>query len=127
MINTSGGATEAATITANKLHKLTQGVFANPSAKFTIDGNDFRDNVAASANDEVSTITNNTFVNNGEGVGMSVAGSTVTGNSFANSSSDHVGDYTSDKAYDLQKIITDNTFDEAVVVTADDTKIVDKN
>jgi putative cell wall-binding protein len=127
VINTSGGDNEVATISDNKLHDLTQGVYANPSATFTITGNEFRDNVAGSANDAVSTIKGNEFVNNTEGVGMSVAGSTVTGNSFVNSSDDHVGDYTSDKAYDLDAIIAANTFDEEVVVNADGTKIVDKN
>ena len=127
VINETGGADEVATIKNNNLHELTQGVYANPTAQFTITGNEFRRNVAGSANDAVSTITNNNFVNNTEGVGMSVSGSTVTGNSFANSSDDHVGDYTADKAYNLQQIITDNTFDEEVVVNADDTKIVDKN
>ena len=127
VINESGGADEVATIKNNNLHDLTQGVYANPTAQFTITGNEFRRNVAGSANDAASTITDNNFVNNGEGVGMSVAGSTVTGNSFANSSDDHVGDYTSDKAYDLDAIIAANTFDEEVVVSTDGTKIVDKN
>ena len=127
VINETGGADEVATIKNNNIHDLNSGVYTNPTAQFTITGNEFRRNAAGSGNEAASTITNNTFVNNGEGVGLGVAGSTVTGNSFANSSDDHVGDYTSDKAYDLDAIIAANTFDEEVVVSTDGTKIVDKN
>jgi hypothetical protein len=59
----------------------------------------FRNNTAGSANDTASTITNNRFLNNDEGVGLSAPDSTVTGNSF----------------------------DEAVVVSDDDKFIQDKN
>ena len=127
VINATGGADEVATISGSTFTKLRQGVFANPSATFTIKDNRFENDLAGSANDTASTITGNTFLNNTEGVGLGAAGSTVTGNSFANNSQDHVGDYTSDQGYELQKVITDNSFDEDVVVTQDDTKIVDKN
>jgi nitrous oxidase accessory protein NosD len=127
IINEIGGADEVATISGNTLRDLQQGVYANPSAKFTIDGNEFRNNVAGSANDAPSTLTDNRFVNNDEGIGLGVAGSTVTGNSFANNAQDHVGDYTTDKSYDLAKIIEANTFDEEVVVTPDDQFIKDKS
>lgn len=126
-INETGGAAEIAKFTGNVFRDLQQGVFANPSAEFTIDGNEFRNNTAGSANDAASVITNNTFVNNDEGVGLGVKGSTVTGNSFANNVPDHVGDYTADGAYDLEKMITENTFDEAVVVSDDGKFIKDKN
>jgi putative cell wall-binding protein len=117
VINATGGQDEVATISGNTFRDLRQGVFANLSADFTIDGNTFENNVAGSANDAASTITDNTFRNNDEGVGLGVAGSTVTGNSFANSATDHVGDYTADSAYDLNALVEDNTFDEDVVVT----------
>ena len=85
MINETGGADEVATIIDNHFADLNQGVYANPTAEFTITTNEFDNNAAGSANDAASTITDNNFVNNAEGVGMGVAGSTVAGNSFANS------------------------------------------
>jgi hypothetical protein len=127
VINEIGGADEVATITGNTFDDLQQGVFANPSADFTIDSNVFRNNTAGSANDTASKITNNRFLNNDEGVGLGAAGSTVTGNFFANNSQDHVGDYTTDKSYDLAKMIEANSFDEAVVVTSDDQFIKDQS
>ena len=127
VINEIGGADEVATITGNTFDDLQQGVFANPSADFTIDSNVFRNNTAGSANDTASKITNNRFLNNDEGVGLGAAGSTVTGNFFANNSQDHVGDYTTDKSYDLPKMIEANEFDEAVVVTSDDQFIKDQS
>jgi putative cell wall-binding protein len=117
VINTTGGTDEEATISGNTFRDLLQGTYANPSAKFTIDSNKFVNNTAGSANDAASTITNNAFLNNDEGVGLGVAGATVTGNSFANQGQDHVGDYTTDSSYDLAKMIDDNHFDEDVVVT----------
>jgi putative cell wall-binding protein len=122
-----GGADEVATITGNTFDDLQQGVFANPTADFTIDSNVFRNNTSGSANDTASKITNNRFLNNDEGVGLGAAGSTVTGNFFANNSQDHVGDYTTDKSYDLAKMIEANSFDEAVVVTSDDQFIKDQS
>jgi putative cell wall-binding protein len=127
VINETGGAAEVAKFTGNVFRDLQQGIFANPTADFTIDNNEFRNNTAGSANDAASTITNNKFVNNDEGVGLGAKGSTVTGNSFANNVPDHVGDYTADKAYDLEKMITENTFDEPVVVSKDDMFIQDKS
>ena len=127
VINVSGGADETATIENSTFSKLAQGVFANATADFTIDGNKFTEDTAGSANDAVSTITNNTFLNNKEGVGMSVKGSSVKDNSFANNSQDHVGDYTSDQGIDLQGIIGSNTFDEPVRVTDDGKYIVDQS
>ena len=127
VINETGGADEVASITGNTFDDLQQGVYANPSADFTIDTNVFRNNTAGSANDDASTVTNNRFVNNDEGVGFSAAGATVTGNYFANNSQDHVGDYTTDKSYDLEQIIKDNDFDEPVVVTDDDKFIKDQS
>ena len=127
VINVSGGADETATIENSTFSKLAQGVFANASAHFTITGNKFTEDTAGSANDAVSTVTNNTFLNNKEGVGMSVAGSTVKDNSFANNSQDHVGDYTDNQDYDLQGIIGANQFDETVKVSDDDKFIVDAN
>jgi hypothetical protein len=56
-----------------------------------------------------------------------VAGSTVTGNSFAPHEDAYVRDYTTEKVYDLKKMITDNTFENEVEVSADDTEIVDKD
>jgi putative cell wall-binding protein len=126
VINTAGGADEVATITNNTFVTLLRGTFANPSAQYTIDDNVFRDNKVGTANDAPSVITDNRFIDNElEGIGMSVAGSEVTGNSFKPHDV-YVADYTSDKSYDLKKIITDNTFDNEVEVSADDTKIVDK-
>lgn len=119
VINEIGGADEVASISENTLRNLQQGVFANPSAEFTIDSNEFRNNTAGSANDAASTITNNTFVNNDEGVGLGVIGSSVEGNYFANNAPAHVGDYTADAGYDLEAMIAANRFDEAVEVTAD--------
>ncbi len=126
VINTSGGEAETATIRNNTFRDLLQGVFANPSATYVIDDNVFRSNTAASANDAASTITNNRFVNNDEGIGLGVAGSTVTGNSFGDNKV-YVKDYTSEAAnYDLQKMITENQFDNEVTVTQDGSAIVDK-
>jgi putative cell wall-binding protein len=126
VINTSGGEAETGTIRNNTFRDLLQGVFANPSAKYVIDGNVFRNNAAASANDTASTITNNRFINNDEGIGLGAAGSTVTGNSFGDNKV-YVKDYTSDAAnYDLQKMITENEFDNEVTVTQDGSAIVDK-
>ena len=127
VINETGGAAEIAKFTGNVFRDLQQGVFANPTAEFTIDNNEFRNNTAGSANDAASVITNNKFVNNDEGVGLGVKGSTVTGNSFANNVPDHVGDYTADSGYDLEKMITENTFDEPVVVSDDGKFIKDKS
>ncbi|HET7356067.1 MAG TPA: cell wall-binding repeat-containing protein [Nocardioidaceae bacterium] len=129
VINAAGGGDEVVTLTGNVFRNLTTGVLTNPTAQFTIDGNTFRNDTAASGNDaDGQVITNNTFVDNDEAIGLAGPGtdlSTVTGNSFANSSNDHVGDYTATKAYDLQQMIQDNTFDEPVVVTSDDTYIKD--
>lgn len=126
VINETGGEPEVARISGNFLHDLRQGVYANPSAEFTITENDFRRNAAGSANDAKSVITNNKFINNDEGVGLAEPGSTVTDNEFANNDP-HVGDYTSDKAYDLEQIIEDNSFDEPVVVSEDDTQVRDES
>ncbi len=125
VINETGGGDETANISGNTFANLRQGVYANPSADFTIDSNEFDNNTAGSANDAASTITNNKFLNNDEGVGLAAAGSTVKDNSFANNSSDHVGDYTTDKGYDLQAMIDANQFDEPVVVSQDDQFIQD--
>ena len=127
VINETGGADEVASIIGNHFADLHQGVFANPSADFTIKTNVFDNNAAGSANDAASTITDNQFVNNDEGVGLGVTGSTVEGNSFANNSPDHVGDYTDNTSYDLKQMIADNHFDEAVVVSDDDKFIQDEN
>ena len=127
VINSSGGTKEAATISDNTFRDLRQGVFANESAEFVIDGNLFRDNFVGSANDAASKITNNRFIASElEGIGLGVAGSTVTGNSFAPHENDYVHDYTADKAYELPKMITDNTFENEVEVNQADTAIVDK-
>lgn len=120
VINTTGGDDEEATISGNVFRGLFQGTYANPSATFTIEANKYVNNTVGSANDAASTITNNTFLNNDEGVGLSVAGAKVTDNSFANQGQDHVGDYTQDSSYDLQAMIGDNDFDEDVVVTPKD-------
>lgn len=126
VINTSGGADEVATITKNTFVNLLRGTFANPSAEYTIDDNVFRDNKVGTANDAPSTITGNRFLDNTvEGIGLGVAGSTVTGNSFGPHDV-YVKDYTADKAYDLAKMITDNSFENEVTVTEDGTAIVDK-
>lgn len=117
VINEIGGGEEVARISENTFRDLRQGVYANPSADFVIDSNEFRNNSAGSANDTASEITNNEFVNNDEGIGLGAAGSTVKGNSFTNNSDAHVGDYTTDSVYDLKAMIGENTFDEAVVVT----------
>jgi putative cell wall-binding protein len=126
VINASGGEKEAATIAGNTFRDLRQGVYANPSADFKIDSNVFRGNLAGSANDVASVITNNEFINNGEGIGLGGAGSTITGNEFINNAP-HVADWTADKSYDLPKIIQDNTFDEPVKVNDTDTAIVDQS
>jgi nitrous oxidase accessory protein NosD len=126
VINTSGGADEVATITNNTFVNLLRGTFANASADYTIDDNVFRDNKVGTANDAPSVITDNRFINNSlEGIGLGVAGSEITGNSFKPHDV-YVADYTSDKAYDLKAVITANSFDNEVEVSADDTKIVDK-
>jgi len=126
VINTTGGADEVATITNNTFVSLLRGTFANPSADYTIDDNVFRDNKVGAANDAPSVITDNRFINNElEGIGMSVDGSEITGNSFKPHDV-YVADYTSDKSYDLEAVIDANTFDNEVEVSADDTKIVDE-
>ncbi len=126
VINTTGGADEVATITNNTFVSLLRGTFANPTAEYTIDGNVFRDNKVGTANDAPAVITDNRFINNElEGIGLGVTGSEITGNSFKPHDV-YVADYTSEKSYDLKKVITDNTFDNDDEVTADDTKIVDK-
>lgn len=126
VINTSGGADEVATIRNNTFGNLLRGTFANASAEFTIDDNVFRDNKVGTANDAASTITGNRFIDNAvEGIGLGVPGSTVTGNSFRPHDV-YVKDYTTDKTYDLEKMITDNTFDEEVTVTEDGRAIVEK-
>lgn len=125
VINETGGANEVASLSGNTFSDLLQGVYANPSADFTIDSNVFRNNKAGSANDAASDITNNEFVNNDEGIGLGAPGSTVTGNSFANNDPHHVGDYTASGSYDLAKIIDANEFDEPVVVSDDDKFIKD--
>lgn len=126
VINAAGGADEVATIRNNTFVDLLRGTFANPSADYTIDDNVFRDNKVGTANDAPAVITDNRFINNElEGVGLGVAGSTVTGNSFRPHDV-YVKDYTADKSYDLEKMITDNTFDNDVTVSPDGTAIVDK-
>lgn len=126
VINTSGGADEVAEIRNNTFVNLLRGTFANPSAEYTIDDNVFRENGVGTANDAPSVITDNRFIANTiEGIGMSVEGSEVTGNSFKPHDV-YVGDYTENKSYDLEAIIAANTFDNEVEVSADGRTIVDE-
>lgn len=127
VINEIGGANEVVELTGNTFRDLQQGVYANPSADFTIDSNVFRNNAAGSANDVASVITNNRFLNNDEGIGLGGTDATVEGNEFANNSPDHVRDYTPQGTYDLEKMIEDNKFDEPVVVSQDGNAIQDES
>ena len=126
VINVTGGAEEVAEISGNTFRGLMQGVFANPSAEFTITDNVFRSNIAASANDAPSTITDNRFIDNGEGIGVSVEGATIEENFFDGNEDAHVRDYTGDEdAYDLDNVIVINDFADEVMVTEDGNAIVD--
>ena len=127
VMNSSGDPVEVAEISDNTFRNLRQGVFANDSAEFVLDGNLFRDNFVGSANDDASTITGNRFINNElEGIGLGAAGSEITGNSFAPHDV-YVKDYTSEAAnYDLAEVIADNTFENDVEVTEDGSAIVDE-
>ncbi len=113
VLNASGGGDEEATIADNSFTGLLRGAFANPTADFTITGNTFDGNVVGSANDAASVITGNTFLDNGEGIGLGAAGSTVTGNMF-DGNDDHVCDYTG--TYVLATLIAANEFADDVVV-----------
>ena len=127
VINEIGGEDEVAEIKGNTFRALRQGVYANPTAEFLIDSNEFRGNMAGSANDVASTITNNKFINNDEGIGLGAKGSKVEGNYFANNQP-HVKDWTNDPAaYDLEAMIKVNEFDEAVKVSEDGTAIEDES
>jgi nitrous oxidase accessory protein NosD len=132
VINSASAEAEKATISGNTFRGLLQGIYTNPSATLEVKGNTFQDNVSAVANALSSSVHDNHFLNNEEGIGLSgEAGDTksvlVLNNDFANSPQGHVVDYTTGKVYDLQGIVADNSFDEDVVVSADDTKIVDKS
>ncbi len=127
VINEIGGEDEVAEIKGNTFRDLRQGVYANPTAEFLIDSNEFRGNMAGSANDVASTITNNKFINNDEGIGLGAKGAKVEGNYFANNKP-HVKDWTNDEAaYDLEAMIKVNEFDEAVKVSEDGTAIEDES
>ena len=126
-MNSSGGeAKEIAEISDNTFRDLRQGVFANDSAEFVIDGNLFRDNFVGSANDATSEITDNRFIGNEfEGIGLGAPESTVTGNSFAPHEEAYVRDYTD--SYDLAAMIEANEFENEVEVDETDDSIVDKD
>lgn len=126
VINVSGGEDEIATIRNNTFRDLLQGVYANPTAEFTVTDNVFLNNVAGSANDAASVVEGNRFVGNDEGIGLGIKGVEVKGNSFADNAP-HVKDWTNDAAaYDLAAMIEANDFDDEVVVSEDETAIVDK-
>ena len=129
VINAVGGEKEIATISGNSISAVTTGVFSNPSAEFTVTGNEFRQNAAGVGTDEKAVIKNNRFVNNDEGIGLGAAGSTVEGNYFANQVDHHVKDWTTAPAdkYDLAAMIQANTFDEPVVVNETNRTIVDQS
>lgn len=119
VLNATGVDAETATITGNEFTGLQQGVFANPSATFTIDRNAFTGNAVGSANDAPSTITANTFSGNtAEAVGLGVSGSTITGNTFevVPAGVDHLCDYTADGSYDLPELKSTNDFPESSVI-----------
>lgn len=113
VLNVTGGATEQAEITGNTFTGLMQGVFANDSAIYTIEGNTFEGNGVGSANDAPSEITGNVFTGNtmeGIGLGETETPSTVEGNTFnAVASGSYVCDHTAD-AYNLTTMAQDNTF-----------------
>ncbi|MCO8127221.1 cell wall-binding repeat-containing protein [Acidimicrobiia bacterium EGI L10123] len=118
VINALGGATEEASIGGSTFTALLQGVFANPSADFTIDSNSFEGNGVGSANDGASDITNNFFVDNTlEGVGLGIVGSTVTGNTFTGTAGDYVCDYV--ESYDLEALEALNSFPTGTIVLDD--------
>jgi putative cell wall-binding protein len=132
VINAIGGQDETATISGNKITDVGSGVYANPSADFTVDSNEFRRTAAGVAAEAKTVVTNNRFIANDEGVGLTAFGSTVTGNYFANNDPHHVKDYSGtpgegETPYDLEQMIEDNNFNVAVEVDETERAIVDKN
>jgi putative cell wall-binding protein len=115
VLNATGGDDEKASIEDNTFTNLATGVYNNPTATYVIDGNSFTNDTAGVGGESPATVTDNHFLNNDEGIGLGAEGYTVTGNDFANSKDDHVGDYT-DKKYDLTAMIAANSFDESVAV-----------
>lgn len=126
VINATNGEDEIAEISNSKFVELRQGVYANPSATFTVEDNLFRGNLAGSANDAATVIRDNRFLNNEEGIGLGAADVTVEGNSFGDNTV-YVKDWTADADnYDLEAMITANSFDNEVTVTEDGSAIIDK-
>jgi nitrous oxidase accessory protein NosD len=109
VINAIGGQDETATISGNTITDVGSGVYANPSADFTVDGNEFRRTAAGVAAEAKTEVTDNRFINNDEGIGLTALGSTVKDNYFANNDV-HVKDYSAapgegETAYDLEQMI----------------------
>lgn len=131
IVNAVGGPEESATISGNTITDVGSGIYANPGADFTVAGNEFRRTAAAVAAEAKTVVTNNRFINNDEGVGLTALGSTVKDNYFANNDV-HVKDYSAapgegETAYDLEQMIADNEFNVAVEVDSAQRAIVDEN
>ncbi|MFC5999814.1 S-layer homology domain-containing protein [Quadrisphaera sp. GCM10027208] len=116
--NETGGAVEGVRLLNNEFYFNVTGVYANPSADYVIDRNVFQQNTAGSVNDADSTIRENVFGSNGEGVGLNSTGSTVAGNLFG-ANDVHVADYT--RTYSLETIQAANGFDADVEVAEGET------
>lgn len=76
---------DAAEITGNTFEDWTTGIYINPSTGHVIIGNTFTNHLAGIGTDQVGevTISDNTFVDNEEDVGLHADEPVVTGNSFS--------------------------------------------
>jgi hypothetical protein len=116
IVTAIGGGEEQGTVSGNTFRRLSTGIYAEDTSDLVIQNNTFEaGNTGVASADEANDVLNNTFRLNVEGLSLIAPDVTVSENNFTGNDA-HVSDYTANSAYNLEAVITANSFAEAVEV-----------